>query len=60
MKKKIGPNKLTLNTETVRQLINGELEHAAGARGKLTRPKTACYSDCGSCGIACTVIGCTA
>ena len=46
------PKKLTLGKETLRSLSEAQVAEVAG--GVPSRK----YSDCGSCGIACTVIGC--
>ena len=52
MKKQI--KKLTLNRETLRDLDENRLHEVAGG---VPSHK---YTNCGSCGIACTVIDCTA
>ncbi|HEX6901618.1 MAG TPA: class I lanthipeptide [Thermoanaerobaculia bacterium] len=50
MKKSI--KKLSLAKETLRNLNEEQLQDVAGG------VKSKNYSDCGSCGIACTVIDC--
>ncbi|HEY2295542.1 MAG TPA: class I lanthipeptide [Thermoanaerobaculia bacterium] len=45
--------KLTLAKETLRSLDVSQIVDAVGG------VKSKNYSDCGSCGIACTVIDCT-
>jgi hypothetical protein len=50
MKKSI--KKLALAKETLRNLNEEQIANVAGGITKR-------YSDCGSCGIACTVIDCT-
>jgi len=54
--KKNKMSKLALNKETLRSLEENHMQHVAG--GQPTRGVvcyTANYTDCGSCGIACTV-----
>ena len=51
MKKQV--KKLTLNRETLRDLDENRMSEVAG--GDPSRK----YTNCGSCGIACTVIDCT-
>lgn len=49
-------SKLTLNKETLRSMEENHMQHAVG--GKPTQGigcYTANYTDCGSCGIACTI-----
>jgi pentose-5-phosphate-3-epimerase len=52
MKKSL--KKLTLAKETLRSLDESQVIDVVGG------VKSKNYSDCGSCGIACTVIDCTA
>ena len=58
--KKNKMSKLSLNKETLRSLEESRMTQVAG--GEQTRGigcYTANYTDCGSCGIACTAIDCT-
>jgi hypothetical protein len=57
--KKNKMSKLSLNKETLRSLEESRMSQVAGAaptRG--VGCYTANYTDCGSCGIACTAIDC--
>jgi natural product precursor len=57
--KKNKMSKLALNKETLRSLEESRMADVAG--GAATRGAgcyTANYTDCGSCGIACTAIDC--
>ena len=59
--KKNKMSKLTLNKETLRSLEENHMQHVAGGAPTRGVPcYTANYTECGSCGIACTVIDCTA
>ncbi len=58
--KKNKTSRLTLNKETLRSLEESHMQNVAG--GAPTHGVgcyTANYTDCGSCGIACTAIDCT-
>lgn len=53
--KKTKNMKLSLNKETLRSLTDHQTAHVDGG----DRTKTTCaYTECGSCGIACTAIDC--
>ena len=47
--------RLTLNRETLRSLDENNLRVAAGGAPP---PKSAVWSECETCGIACTIITC--
>lgn len=54
MKKNNKNLKLSLNKETLRSLADNQMAHVDGGATK----NTCAYTQCGSCGIACTVIDC--
>jgi hypothetical protein len=55
MKKNNKNLKLSLNKETLRSLTDSQTAHVDGGGPTKT---TCAYTQCGSCGIACTVIDC--
>ena len=57
--KKNKTSKLTLHKETLRSMADSQLQVAGGAPTQGVGCYTARYTDCGSCGIACTAIDCT-
>jgi hypothetical protein len=58
--KKNKMSKLSLNKETLRSLADNQMLNVAGGTPtKAAACYTANYTDCGSCGIACTAIDCT-
>jgi natural product precursor len=57
--KKNKMSKLSLNKETLRSLEESRMSQVAGGTPtKAAACYTANYTDCGSCGIACTAIDC--
>ena len=55
MKKSNKNLKLSLNKETLRSLTDSQTAHADGAG---PTKGTCAYTECGSCGIACTYVDC--
>ena len=57
--KKNKMSKLTLHKETLRSLAENQMQNVAGGDRTRGANCSANYTDCGSCGIACTAIDCT-